>query len=317
VQTTELARKAISGFAEQDAKQRLKVGHGQSAFAEGMDSQQWIDRQNREIRAMPVEKNAESTVFRILNRFREGGTDDRFYEFLKQRIEPDHVLEPLKQGKNPGLTPEQMKALAVELKRLAGDFMKAERADAEKIGIPDGAGKIISTRDKPGGYLNEGLQPGERVVDLNKPQPRPKAETDPGSPERSPLKDIPSVLGAPKYRTPLDEIIERARENPKLQSVLENDSDGRVLTALAAAAQKAGLREIDAVVLSTDRTKVIAMQGDPNTGAELKASVDIPQTLKQSSAEFAQNVAVANRPVADASEQQEREQQASKAPRMG
>jgi hypothetical protein len=276
-QATELGRQAISATAERNLTDRLVDGNTPPGVRDTRNSQERIDAINQRIDRMPIntEANAFGTCIRIMDTFKDIDTRSRFYQYLKQRIEPDSVLEALNNGKQPDLSPEKLQYLAERMKGMAAGFMKAERDITQAVVVGDGAGKLIKEYGHPGDHLKVPPKPSE-IVDLNKPLPQKSKE---------PLPDL-----LPKYEPVFDpekgfktDLQRQLQNRPDLQSALPADPEGRVVASLARAVADAGFRQDQPVqlVLSRDGERLIAYQGDAQLAMEKRADVDIQRALSQ------------------------------------
>lgn len=275
-QATELGRQAISATAERNLTDRLVDGNTPPGVRDTRSSQERIDAINRNIRGMPVgENNALGTCIRIMDTFKDIDTRSRFYEYLKQRIEPDSVLEALNNGRKPDLPPEKIAFLARRMKEMASGFMNAERDITQAVVVGDGTGKVIKEFAHPRDHLKVPPKPSE-IVDLDKPLPQKS---------REPLPDL-----LPKYEPVFDpekgfktDLHRQLHNRPDLQSALPADPEGRVVASLARAALDAGFRPDQPVqfILSRDGERLIAYQGDAQLATEKRVDIDIQRALSQ------------------------------------
>jgi hypothetical protein len=276
-QATEMGRQAISATAERNLTDRLDDGNTPPGVRDTRSSQERIDAINQRINRMPTntEANAFGTCIRIMDTFKDIDTRSRFYQYLKQRIEPDGVLEAINNGKQPDLPSEKLQYLAERMKGMAASFMKAERDITKAVVVGDGAGKLIKEYAHPADHLKTPPKSSE-IVDLNKPLPQKS---------REPLPDL-----LPKYEPVFDpekgfktDLQRQLQNRPDLQSALPADAEGRVVASLARAALDAGFRQNQPVqfVLSRDGERLIAYQGDAQLSTEKRVDIDIQRALTQ------------------------------------
>ncbi len=259
-QATELGRQAISNLAERSLTDRLADGNTPPGVQDTRGSRERIDDQNARIRAFPTntEENALGTCIRIIDTFKESSAQQRFMQYLKQRVEPDAVLDKLKDGLDPGIAPEKLKYLAEQMKGMAAGFMKAERDITQAAIVGDGAGKLLKDRAQPVDHLKN-LPRSSEVVDLGKPVPEKIVV-----PEK-PLPDFlkrPEPLGPEQLLKPL--IQRQIESDPKLQSALSFDREGKLSGVLARYAAEAGFdpRQPIQVVAGTKGDLVFVTQKD-------------------------------------------------------
>jgi hypothetical protein len=276
-ETVDLAIKAINANAENNLNMRINDGNTALGVNDKRSSQERIDAIDRRIGGMPTNThaNALGTCVRIIDTFKDLDTHSRFYQYLKQRIEPDSVLQALNEGKDPGLSTEKLRYLAERMKGMTSGFMKAEQEITKGMILGDGAGKLVKEYSNPADHLKIPPKPSE-IVDTNKPVPQKSKE---------PLPDL-----LPKYDNPLDpgkwlkpDIERQMQTRPGLQGALPADPEGRIAASLTKAGVDAGFQPEKPVqvVLNRDGSQLIAFQGDPSSGNERRASIDIQRALTQ------------------------------------
>ena len=104
-------------------------------FAQGMEPKQAINGVMRQIAGMPTDAgNALSTATRVLEGLGQNSeTRERFLSFLKQKVDPDSLVDALASGKGlDHLSAEQARQLAQAAKGSAKDFFDLELGDVKR-----------------------------------------------------------------------------------------------------------------------------------------------------------------------------------------
>lgn len=245
--------------------------------------------------AMPTDSaNALSSTARMIDGFK-GDTRDRFIDFLKRTVEPDSAIDKLKmrQFGEIDLSPQDMERLAKHTKRSVEAFLNLEIQDVKRCTLPEGGLRILPKYSNVGDYLKEPLPAATPKVDLTRPEPPPL--------------DKNKIIGLPDNNDRiLDRILDKttptqadptkpnpAETAPGKSPVSElSDTERRnVSAALALAATKSGMTDVDMVVPNRDGSRLIAIQGDERSEFNRTASVAIQEAAKVPAEESQRQIA--------------------------
>jgi hypothetical protein len=247
--------------------------------ASGATPQDTIASILRRTEAMPTQgQNALSTVSRIIDNFDgdKGETRARFIAYLKKTVEPDSVIDKLaaKKYSDIDLTGPEMERLAKHVKRAVNSFMELEIADVKHCTLPKGGLTVLPEyAKKKGEYLDQPLPGGAKPTDVTKPEPAPHAPRPP--------TELEKILFPGLHNKPLEKLFEGVPPGKGLSSGLSESERANVTAALGLSAAKNGLGEVNAVMLSKDGSRLIAVQGDPNTSYSRQASIDVREAAAQ------------------------------------
>ncbi|MFK3648065.1 XVIPCD domain-containing protein [Lysobacter enzymogenes] len=238
-------------------------------FAEGLEPKKAISGVMRQIAGMPTDAgNALSTATRIVDGLGENPeTRARFLTFLKQKVQPESLVDALANGQGDKLTPQQAMLLAQAAKSSSKEFLDHELSDVKRY-IKDRDGErergtyllLASQREaaerndnKLGGAIGEGL----RVAGV--------------------LTSGANALNG-QYRDLLDKLKGVELPNNKLGEQQQKN----LAAALVPAAREAGLSQVDHLIPSKDGSRVFAVQGDPNSPDRRMVALDVAKGSQQS-----------------------------------
>jgi hypothetical protein len=247
--------------------------------APGATPQDTIASILRRTEGMPTQgPNALSTVARIIDNFDgdHGETRARFIAYLKKTVDPDSVIDKIaaKKYSDIELSGPEMERLAKHVKRAVNTFMELEIKDVKHCTLPEGGMRIFPKHaEKKGEYLDQPLPGNSRKTDVTKPEPAPHTPRPPS--------ELEKILFPGLHNKPLEKLFEEARPGKGMSSGLSESERANVTAALGLSAAKSGLGEVTAVMLSKDGSRLIAVQGDPNTSYSRQVSVDIREAAVQ------------------------------------
>lgn len=298
----DLGDQAIQGFAVRNFNERFPP-------APGGTPETTIAGLIKRAEAMPTDSdNALSSTARMIDGFK-GDTRGRFVEFLKRTVEPDSVVDKLKMGKfgEIDLSPQDMERLAKHTKRSVEAFITLEIQDVKRCTLPEGGLRMLPKYSNVGDYLREPLPAATPKVDLTRPEP-PPLDTNrilgiPDNNDRMFQRILDKTTPAPTDRKPTDPAqTSPTGTGPNKSPVSElTDTDRRnVSAALALAATKSGMTDVDTVIPNRDGTRLIAIQGDERSEFNRTASVAIQEAAKvpaeESQRQIAQSQSEATKP---------------------
>lgn len=211
--------KALNAIGEEKFSERFPM-HGDSSSAKKPQSEERYGAIIRRVDGMPAgEGNANSTVSRILDTFKNPQTRERFVEYIKQRTNLDGAVDAINDGKQPGIDKKQLSELADFMKLKVRPFMDLEIADQKScvVGIGGGITKIMPD---PGEYLKKGLAPGEKTLYVGTPLNSPR------NPDNKPDDNL-----LPEKQDILKKILARPDSSPDSQSG-SSESEMRKMSAL-------------------------------------------------------------------------------------
>nr|WP_175429329.1 XVIPCD domain-containing protein [Lysobacter enzymogenes] len=238
-------------------------------FAEGMEPKQAISGVMRQIAGMPTDAgNALSTATRIVDGFGGNGeTRERFLAFLKQKVQPESLVEALASGQGlEKLTPQQAMQLAQAAKGASKEFLDLELKDVKRYVkdrdgerergtylLPDPQREVANRNtNKLGGAVEEGL----RVAGI--------------------LTSGANALNG-QYRDLLDKV-----KGVDLPNKLGEQQQKNLAAALVPAAREAGLNQVDHLVPSKDGSRVFAVQGELDSPTRRMVAIDVAKGADQS-----------------------------------
>ncbi|QWP77267.1 hypothetical protein J5226_02340 [Lysobacter sp. K5869] len=238
-------------------------------FAEGLEPKQAISGVMRQVAGMPTDAgNALSTATRIVDGF--GGnseTRDRFLAFLKQKVQPESLVDALASGQGlDKLTQQQAMQLAQATKGSTKEFLDLELNDVKRY-IKDRDGE----RER-GTYLLMASQQEAANRNTNKV----------GGAVEEGLR-VAGILtsGANALNGQYLELLGKLK-GVDLPNKLGEQQQKNLAAALVPAAREAGLSQVDHLIPSKDGTRVFAVQGDPNSPDRRMVALDVSKGSHQS-----------------------------------
>ena len=256
-------------------------------FAIGMEPKQAVNSVMRQIAGMPTDAgNALSTATRVLEGLGQNTeTRARFLAFLKQRVEPDSLVEVLATGRGlDQLSKEQAVVLAQAAKGASRDFLDLELKDVKRY-VRDRDGE----RER-GSYL----LPASARAASDRSGNRAGGAIDEGVRATAVLTSGAHALNG-LYKSLLEKL-----QSSEGAGKLDAQQQKNLAAALVPLAQDGGLKRVDHLFLSRDGSKVFAVQGDPTSPVAQMVSVEIAsasrQTLEASSQLAARSMANADSP---------------------
>ena len=238
-------------------------------FAVGMEPKHAISGAMRQIAGMPTDAgNALSTATRILEGLgQNAGTRERFLAFLRQKVDPDSLVDALGSGRGlDRLKPEQAMQLAQAAKGLSKDFLDLELKDVKRYlrdhdgerergaYLPAAAVKEAANRNggRVGGVLEEGLRTAAILTS-----------------------------GAHALNGLYRELLGKVQEAPGAGK-LDAQQQKNLAAALVPLAREGGMSGVDHLFLSRDGSKVFAVQGDPKSPESQRVSLELASGSRQS-----------------------------------
>lgn len=238
-------------------------------FAVGMEPKHAISGVMRQIAGMPTDAgNALSTATRILEGLGQNHeTRERFLAFLKQKVDPDSLVEALASGKGlDRLSAEQTMQLARVAKASAKDFLGLELKDVRRYlrdhdGERERGAYLPSTTTKEavsrnGGRAGGALEGGLRTAAI-------------------------LTSGAHALNGLYKELLGKLQETPGAGK-LDAQQQRNLAAALVPLAREGGMSGVDHLFLSRDGSKVFAVQGDPKSPASQMVSLELASGSRQS-----------------------------------
>ena len=238
-------------------------------FSVGMEPKQAINGVMRQIAGMPTDAgNALSTATRVLDGLGQNPeTRERFLSFLKQKVDPDSLVDALASGKGLQLiSKEQAVMLAQAAKGSSKDFLDLELKDVKRY-----------VRDRDGDReRGTYLLPTAAQDAANRNGNRVGGALDDGLRAAAIL-----TSGAHSLNGLYKDLLGKVQGNEGVNK-LDAQQQKNLAAALVPLTNDGGLNRIDHLFLSRDGSKVFAVQGDPKSPAAQMVSVDVASGARQS-----------------------------------
>lgn len=238
-------------------------------FAVGMEPKQAINGVMRQIAGMPTDAaNALSTATRVLDGLGQNPeTRERFLAFLKQKVEPDSLVDALASGKGlDRLGKEQAVQLAQAAKDSSKDFLDLELKDVKRY-----------VRDRDGDReRGTYLLPAAAQEAANRNGNRIGGALDEGLRAAAILTNGAHALNG-LYKDLLGKV-----QGNEGAGKLDAQEQKNLAASLVPLARDGGLSRIDHLFLSRDGSKVFAVQGDPKSPTSQMVSVEVASGSRQS-----------------------------------
>ena len=231
--------------------------------AEGMEPKQFLKAAMRQIAGMPTDgENGASTASRILELLGEQPeTRARFLGFLKQKVEPDTLVDALAAGNFEGMTRQQAAELARATKGYAREFLELEIDDTKRYARDRDGDRTRGT------YLLEGVARSEAERNTNKA----------GGTAGEVLR-VTGILtgGAQEVVGSFEKLLGTLKGGAQLGGKpLDAQQQRNLSAATAAAAATGGLAQVDHLLPSRDGRTLFAIQGDPQAESRRTVAIDI------------------------------------------
>lgn len=238
-------------------------------FAEGLEPKKAISGVMRQIAGMPTDAgNALSTATRILEGLGENGeTRERFLAFLKQKVQPESLVDALASGQGlDKLTPQQAMQLAQAAKGSAKEFLDLEFKDVKRY-IKDRDGE----RER-GTYLL--------------PEPQREAANRNGNKLGGAIEEglrVAGILtsGANALNGQYLDLLGKLK-GVDLPDKLGEQQQKNLAAALVPVARGAGLSQVDHLVASKDGSRLFAVQGELDSPTRRMVAIDVAKGAEQS-----------------------------------
>lgn len=238
------------------------------SFAEGMEPKHAITGVMRQIAGMPTDgRNALATATRIMEGMGENPeTRERFLSFLKQKVQPESLVDALASGRGGQLTEQQAMLLAQAAKGSSKEFLDLELKDVKRY-VKDRDGE----RER-GTYLLPAAQ--QEAANRN------------GNKLGGAVEETLRVAGIltsganalnGQYRDLLDKL-----KGGELAGKLGEQQQKNLAAALVPAVREAGLSQVDHLIPSKDGSRVFAVQGDLDSPGRRMVALDVAQGSQQS-----------------------------------
>lgn len=238
--------------------------------AEGVEPKQFLKAAMRQIAGMPTDgDNGAATASRILDLLGEQpDTRARFLGFLRQKVEPDTLVDALAAGNFDGMNTQQAAELARAAKGYAREFLEHEIDDTKRY-VKDRDGD--RTR---GTYLLEGALREQAERNTNKL----------GGTVGEVLRVTGIVTGAAEdVLGSFQKLLGTLKGGAQLDGKpLDAQQQRNLSAATAAAAATGGLTQVDHLLLSRDGRTLFAIQGDPQSESRRTVAVEIASGVAQS-----------------------------------
>ncbi|ALN64880.1 hypothetical protein GLA29479_4034 [Lysobacter antibioticus] len=238
-------------------------------FAEGMEPKRAMNGVLRQIAGMPVDAgNALSTATRILDGLGQNPeTRERFLAFLKQKVQPESLVDALASGGLDRLNTQQAMQLAQAAKGSAKEFMDLELQDVKRY---------VRDRDgdrERGTYL---LPPELRDV-ANRNNNRVGGAVEDGLRVAAILSSGANALNG-MYK----DMLGKVQGSELGQGKLNEQQQKNLAAALVPAMRDGGLTQVDHLLASKDGSKLFAVQGDPQSPTRRMVTLDVAAASQQS-----------------------------------
>jgi hypothetical protein len=223
----------------------------------------------RQIAGMPVDAgNALSTATRILDGLGQNPeTRERFLAFLKQKVQPESLVDALASGGLDRLNTQQAMQLAQAAKGSAKEFMDLELQDVKRY---------VRDRDgdrERGTYL---LPPELRDV-ANRNNNRVGGAVEDGLRVAAILSSGANALNG-MYK----DMLGKVQGSELGQGKLNEQQQKNLAAALVPAMRDGGLTQVDHLLASKDGSKLFAVQGDPQSPTRRMVTLDVAAASQQS-----------------------------------
>lgn len=238
-------------------------------FAVGMEPRQAITAVMRQVAGMPTDAgNAVSTATRVLEGLGQNPeTRGRFLAVLKQKIDPDSLVDTLATGTGlDRLSRSQAVQLAQAAKGSAQEFLALELKDVKRY---------VRDRDgdrERGAYLPHGSVPDP----ANRNGNRVAGAFEQGLRSAAILTSAAHALNG-LYKHLLGKLQDSDGTNR-----LDAQQQRNLAAALVPLARDGGLSRVDHLFLSRDGSRVFAVQGDPRSPAAPMVSLEVASGSRQS-----------------------------------
>ncbi|RDZ26345.1 hypothetical protein DX914_15170 [Lysobacter silvisoli] len=257
-------------------------------FAEGLEPRKAINGIMRQISGMPTDAgNALSTATRVLDAMGENAeTRERFLAFLKQKVQPESLVDVLASGQGlERLTAQQAMELARAAKGSSKEFLDLELQDVKRY---------VRDRDgdrERGTYL---LPPAQQEA-ANRNTNKLGGALDEGLRVAGILSSSANSLNG-MYKDMLDKV----KGVDTGAAKLDEQQQKNLAAALVPVSRDGGLTQVDHLFASKDGSKLFAVQGDPASANRRMVSIDVAagssQSLEVSSQLAARNMAAGDAP---------------------
>ncbi|MBX9400717.1 hypothetical protein K4L06_05290 [Lysobacter sp. BMK333-48F3] len=241
-------------------------------FAQGMEPKRAISAVMRQIEGMPTDAgNALSTATRILDGMGENPqTRERFLSFLKQKVQPESLVDALASGQGlEKLSAQQQMLLAQAAKNSSKEFFDLELKDVKRyLGDRDGQRErgtyllppeMRETANHNGNRLGGAFDEGLRMAGI----------LSSGAHAMNGLyKDLLGKVQGGELNRDLGKLGEQQQKN--------------LAAALIPAMRDGGLSQIDHLVASKDGSRLFAVQGDPQSPSRRMVAIDVSSATHQS-----------------------------------
>ncbi|BAW00044.1 XVIPCD domain-containing protein [Lysobacter enzymogenes] len=237
-------------------------------FAEGMEPKQAITGVMRQIAGMPTDgRNALATATRIMEGMGENPeTRERFLSFLKQKVQPESLVDALASGRGGQLTEQQAMLLAQAAKSSSKEFLDLELKDVKRY-VKDRDGE----RER-GTYL----LPAAQQEAANRNGNKLGGAVEEGLRVAGILTSGANALNG-QYRDLLDKL-----KGVDLPNKLGEQQQKNLAAALVPAVREGGLSQVDHLIPSKDGSRLFAVQGDPNSPDRRMVALDVEKGTQQS-----------------------------------
>lgn len=252
-------------------------------FAEGLEPRKAINGVMRQISGMPTDAgNALSTATRVLDAMGENPeTRERFLAFLKQKVQPESLVDILASGQGlERLSAQQAVDLAKAAKGSSKEFLELELQDVKRY-----------VRDRDGDReRGTYLLPAAQQEAANRNTNKLGGTVDEGLRVAGVLTSGANALNG-MYKDMLDKL----KGVDPAQVKLNPQQQQNLAAALVPATRDGGLTQVDHLFASKDGSKLFAVQGDPASANRRMVSIDVAagssQSLEVSSQLAARNMA--------------------------
>ncbi|MBM7093175.1 hypothetical protein JTP67_32680, partial [Streptomyces sp. S12] len=217
---------------------------------------------------MPTDgRNALATATRIMEGMGENPeTRERFLSFLKQKVQPESLVDALASGRGGQLTEQQAMLLAQAAKSSSKEFLDLELKDVKRY-VKDRDGE----RER-GTYL----LPAAQQEAANRNGNKLGGAVEEGLRVAGILTSGANALNG-QYRDLLDKL-----KGVDLPNKLGEQQQKNLAAALVPAVREGGLSQVDHLIPSKDGSRLFAVQGDPNSPDRRMVALDVEKGTQQS-----------------------------------